>query len=1127
MIRRLSLMLAPRRLSRRRTTLLSLLNFPREFRMETKEPVKSLHEELTCVGCAKIYLYPYLLPCQDTVCEGCLEKMKRDASVDSEGKVIRCPICSTQFYFQNTENIVFPENFLIKNILARYRRRSSNTQFLDLQMMPKEKQVFCQICEQKFPERIVKKCITCNLNYCFRCLHKIHGSKAFLSHRLADPTDDFMNEKKCFLHSNRDIIRYCVTDEVLVCEECLRTSHKGHFSYSLQEAFQIEAKELSEVVAQFRRVKQKCEKNIKQLKELKESLSMTEADVNQKIFKAFLSIHEALKSQEEKILQFIRRERVKKERSIIRFIDEASKWVIKMEGLDKLASEAFRESSLIAFLQTSNLIQKRIKISTAKLIEPNDALTKNTLEGFFLDLGSVRDGIKSIHLKFYENYIETLNFEDTEGDHWYNFSRNGFNRSSASNNDNGFYSKSYSFRGPFKVHASTSTQDVRCDDSEQFISYEDPTIQTKNDPIKLFGTLPNQNTENFQGIQNYQQLYDNTVEEEGIHSVFSQWDYPRLENTGKCNASTNTYIADAAKHRSILSDNNCPVQVKLLPHGILPNRISENVRDIHSYRQPCDSSFNEHIAISPSGAHLGYYSIGQVMASASPRITDHVEYGPYPPKAKSSISQIKELPINTVPNRISDEDENGYYTCDSQWPQDSGSNERTGISSLLKYSNVRDFPKVSVSTSIRSIDLTKYPPYITQDDSSIIQIKYVSKATDTKDTEDSYQCSCNDTFKEHTATTLQKHPSLKNIQKANASTSTHGCDIVVYKPCLSQTERKTTFLMTKSSSSSDDLYSKRNKTSSSLERKQQREFRRCRQSPSTPYISKNTYNCETQTKQRPKSLPTAHASQFANSKRERRIKENMDDYVIEKTIEWKSYSASDSFSFSDPEVVKKPTHYDHNVEGNNFNSSESLEVSDTEVPESPTDCENTVENTSSTNESFLFSDVEAAVPPPHYKYNIESITCLNSECSGVSNTEVPGPPVIYEHSVEGNTAKVSWTYHKEDEEQDFFEVQLQQIISTDSDSSIPLEQSGLFSGIKQDYFIAANLSPNTEYLFRVRAVNAFGPGQWGEPYKLITMCNKIKSDKGKFARKPIRVTVRRQHSTHTGTQEITPNNLLL
>ncbi|KAL7990843.1 hypothetical protein Chor_014273 [Crotalus horridus] len=106
----------------------------------------------------------------------------------------------------------------------------------------------------------------------------------------------------------------------------------------------------------------------------------------------------------------------------------------------------------------------------------------------------------------------------------------------------------------------------------------------------------------------------------------------------------------------------------------------------------------------------------------------------------------------------------------------------------------------------------------------------------------------------------------------------------------------------------------------------------------------------------------------------------------------------------------------------------------------------------------------------------------------------PGLVVIYQTLVYPTIAKVHPDYKRNSsrnceklEEVDSFEIAYYEVLDEEAaESLIQPQLIGVLTGIVQQNLEIHNLSPNTEYLFKVRAVNDNGPGEWSEVCKVMT-----------------------------------------
>lgn len=81
------------------------------------------------------------------------------------------------------------------------------------------------------------------------------------------------------------------------------------------------------------------------------------------------------------------------------------------------------------------------------------------------------------------------------------------------------------------------------------------------------------------------------------------------------------------------------------------------------------------------------------------------------------------------------------------------------------------------------------------------------------------------------------------------------------------------------------------------------------------------------------------------------------------------------------------------------------------------------------------------------------------------------------------SSQIYWTCPVEDV--DFFEVEFYEVVGIGPDNTVQTQLDGKLSKILQQNLEIHNLDSNTEYLFKVRAVNKSGQGEWSESCKVL------------------------------------------
>ncbi|XP_030630504.1 tripartite motif-containing protein 42-like [Chanos chanos] len=94
---------------------------------------------------------------------------------------------------------------------------------------------------------------------------------------------------------------------------------------------------------------------------------------------------------------------------------------------------------------------------------------------------------------------------------------------------------------------------------------------------------------------------------------------------------------------------------------------------------------------------------------------------------------------------------------------------------------------------------------------------------------------------------------------------------------------------------------------------------------------------------------------------------------------------------------------------------------------------------------------------------------------------LPRAPIIYQHNVKGFKVEIFWMMPM-GEDVESFDVQLREVLNAEASDG----EQVLVENLKTCCFETEILTQNSQYSFRVRSVNKYGPGRWSEPYWVNT-----------------------------------------
>ncbi|XP_014347088.1 tripartite motif-containing protein 42 [Latimeria chalumnae] len=362
----------------------------------TRYKVKSqpqIRKQLICKSCKLAYVEPKLLSCQHSVCSYCLEKLKSEATLQEDGYYdVKCPICKSSNYFDNSTNIDFVPNYFLTMMIKKYLEGIEDP--VKLGLWPGKRESFCQTCTHK-KESAAKICITCDLHLCKKCFEELHAKKEYANHISTSPEENSDDLQKCFYHRKNNITLYCMTEKTPICRLCRIFHHETHPVVLLSEAFKTETASLFDTIVEFSRMKHAVENDMKKAEIFKPKLAEHGVHLKQQLSIVFNLLHTELYRMEREMKAHFHNKIKKKEEELDKFLRSSSEKLLHMEALIAYSKEALKVKSHVTFLQSFRGILKEIKEVASQTHRAPEKLTQDPLDDISVDVNLISNKISN------------------------------------------------------------------------------------------------------------------------------------------------------------------------------------------------------------------------------------------------------------------------------------------------------------------------------------------------------------------------------------------------------------------------------------------------------------------------------------------------------------------------------------------------------------------------------------------------------------------------------------------------------------------------------------------------------------------------------------------------------------
>ncbi|XP_030632687.1 calsyntenin-2-like, partial [Chanos chanos] len=374
------------------TLLLSRSSSPeKETKAGQSALIQSLSEHLCCPGCETLPVWPVSLPCGHCLCQPCLAAQRKknpktsNTPASAPEPSSQCSRCLASYPLYPCQAWAFPPNALFAQLtlrmldthpeLCRFQgggwSRKGGVNQARPSTVPVPQRPQCDLCPKHRPA--LRHCRTCGLNYCSKCLRKLHGNRAFQVHSLVEPVGGGGREL-CPVHSERGMTHCCLTDSTLGCQGCMVDGHSGHEVVLVNEARARMESELQMALEHAGKVGEQCDADLADMEALVSLADSEGSELRGRVRQGFLSLRNALLDQEAILLSQIDSVSSTTQSGAQGFLTKACPLRHSLAGLVVLGHQALLETQASVFLRGVDALTRRVCRLTSDLPRPEPTL---------------------------------------------------------------------------------------------------------------------------------------------------------------------------------------------------------------------------------------------------------------------------------------------------------------------------------------------------------------------------------------------------------------------------------------------------------------------------------------------------------------------------------------------------------------------------------------------------------------------------------------------------------------------------------------------------------------------------------------------------------------------------------
>ncbi|XP_062987576.1 tripartite motif-containing protein 42 [Elgaria multicarinata webbii] len=378
---------------------------PSAISLEKEPSGHAFIDQLICPVCQRLFLRPFMLPCNHCICDQCIMRTQLRSEVTENFYIITCPTCKKAHFLPFAKKIQLRMNYLRARLARAYMRRYG---FLRWRFDRSHEPVYCQLCDLR--RKATKRCVTCQLNYCNICLRNFHQDVSYQNHVYSKIGDEIWEEKNCLIHADSMLSKYCLDDHELICEYCADAHHTDHDTAALPVACSKMSGELFNAIAKFKKVRYVIDNDLMEILVLKNNFKSYKETKRREIRNGFIRLRNILLDREKDMMEAVENLEIQKQQALYEFAEYTAKKIHEMDSLMQYSKEALKENSQLAFLQSANSLINEIEDSMANIYQPSPHLREDPIKHLKVNFDELAANLDGIFPSFTtRQYYEKLN----------------------------------------------------------------------------------------------------------------------------------------------------------------------------------------------------------------------------------------------------------------------------------------------------------------------------------------------------------------------------------------------------------------------------------------------------------------------------------------------------------------------------------------------------------------------------------------------------------------------------------------------------------------------------------------------------------------------------------------------